>query len=462
MKCEEVMDLMQRYVDHDLDELETFELLDHVAECPACAEKFQILQALSRDLEELPAVTPKYSLVDAILPQLDAIDEARREQGSALQEMKPVTLQGAPGRKQQSEPLPWWKRAAGRAALGVAAAAAVLGIVAITYEPKAVENAEMQLMEENTGSDANTHNASGGEKATKPEPEQTDTAADSGSAKEPSQDKSASSSTPATEEVKPDVQDSKPDHAANDEPAQSGAKEEKPEDKTDSSTDSKAASQQKSAADDTGSAKEKTETPEETSSKPAAEKTPKVEEAPKTEQAPKAGDSQSEQEPEPGPQTFIASSKENDQSADDDSQDMVAQGAENSTGTGSTLQEEKLAPSDNESLMKNRIQNDISGDASSMAITAQPGNNDAFTPKTSERPATESPDGQYIVEVEGKKLTVYQQSGIDKEKIAMEVRTLNGTWVGGSWSEDSKAFTYSTEQDGTVSNYIYTVPQVRE
>ncbi|MFB5677233.1 zf-HC2 domain-containing protein [Paenibacillus terreus] len=461
MKCEEVMDLMQRYVDHDLDELETFELLDHVAECPACAEKFQILQALSRDLEELPAVTPKYSLVDAILPQLDAIDEARREQGSALQEMKPVTLQGAPGRKQHSEPLPWWKRTAGRAALGVAAAAAVLGVVAVTYEPKAVENAEVQLMEENTGSDANTHNASGrGEAASETEQEQTDSAADSGKAAEPSQDKSASSGTPVTEEIKPGVQDSKPDHAANDEPVQSISKEEKPVEKADSSTDSKAESQKKPPADETGSDKEKTATSEETSSKPVAEKAPKAEEAPKAEQAPKAGDSQTEQDPKL--QTFSASSKESDQSAGDGSQDETTQGAENRTGTGSTLQEEQLAPADNDSLMKNRVQNDISGNASSMAITAQPGNNDAFTSKTSKRPDTESPDGQYIVEVEGKKLTVYKQSGDSSEKIAMEVRTLNGTWVGGNWSEDSKTFTYSTEQDGTVSNYIYTVPQVTE
>lgn len=461
MKCEEVMDLMQRYVDHDLDEMETFKLLDHVAECPACAEKFQILQELSRDLEELPAVTPKYSLVDAILPQLDAIDEARREQGSALQEMKPVTLQGAPGRKQQSEPLPWWKRAAGRAALGVAAAAAVLGVVAITYEPKAVENADMQLMEESNGSDANTHNASGGPEATnEPEQEQTDSAADSGTAIEPSQDKSASSGTSVTEELKPEAQDSKQEHAANDEPAPSGAKEEKPAEKADSSKGSKAESQQKPAAEDTGSAKEKTATSEDASSKPAAEKTPKAEETPKAEQTPKAGDSQTEQEPEL--QTFTASSKESDQSAGDGSQDTTAQGAENSTGMGSALQEEQLAPADNGSLMKNRIQNDVSGNASSMAITAQPGNNDAFTSKTSKRPATESPDGQYIVEVEGKKLTVYKQSGDGSEKIAMEVRTLNGTWVGGGWSEDSKTFTYSTEQDGTVSNYIYTVPQVTE
>ncbi|MFB5266126.1 zf-HC2 domain-containing protein [Paenibacillus enshidis] len=461
MKCEEVMDLMQRYVDHDLDELETFKLLDHIAECPACAEKFHILQALSRDLEELPAVTPKYSLVDAILPQLDAIDEARREQGSALQEMKPVTLQGSPGRKQPSEPLPWWKKAAGRAALGVAAAAAVLGVVAITYEPKAVENAEMQMIDENTGSEANTHNASGGEEKSKPK--ETDSSADSSTAADPSKDKAASSGKPVTEEMKPDAKDSQPDDAANadnDEPAQSLSREEEPTEKADNSIGSKAESLKEPQAGDAGSAKENTGTSEEASSKPASEKTPKAEDAPKAEQSQKAGDSQTEQEPEF--QTFIASSKEDGKSAGDGSQNATAPGAETSTGTDSAAQEQKLGSADNPSLRESQIQNDTAGDASSMAITTQPGNNDVFRSKASERPANESPDGQFFVEVQGKKLTVYKQSEDGSEKIAMEVRTLNGTWVGGGWSEDSTTFTYSTEQDGTVSNYIYTVPQVTE
>jgi len=32
---------------------------------------------------------------------------------------------------------------------------------------------------------------------------------------------------------------------------------------------------------------------------------------------------------------------------------------------------------------------------------------------------------------------------------------LNGTWVSGEWSEDSKVFTYQTSLDGKVSSYTY-------
>ncbi|WP_025675598.1 anti-sigma factor family protein, partial [Paenibacillus polymyxa] len=125
MKCgEEVMDWMQRYVDHELGEEETSQLMNHIATCPDCAEKFHILQTLSRELEELPAVSPAFSLVDSIMPQLDDIDRAREEQGSALQEMQPVAADPEPGTGlgQRTQPVPWWNRVGGRAAMGVAGA----------------------------------------------------------------------------------------------------------------------------------------------------------------------------------------------------------------------------------------------------------------------------------------------------------------------------------------------------
>ena len=73
MNCQEGMELMQRYVDRDLNEEETSRLLEHVGQCPECAAMFQRLVRLSRGLEQLPRVAPPYSLVDAILPQLDKI-----------------------------------------------------------------------------------------------------------------------------------------------------------------------------------------------------------------------------------------------------------------------------------------------------------------------------------------------------------------------------------------------------
>lgn len=79
MNCQEVMELMQRHVDEDLNEQETSLLLDHVGHCPDCAAMLERLVSLSKGLEQLPRVVPPYSLVDAILPELGQWDAAAAE-----------------------------------------------------------------------------------------------------------------------------------------------------------------------------------------------------------------------------------------------------------------------------------------------------------------------------------------------------------------------------------------------
>ena len=87
MNCPEAVEWMHRYIDHDLNQEERFLLFEHIRTCDECAEKFELLNRLSAQLEDLPDVTPKYSLVDAILPQLEVIDQARKEEGSTIEEM---------------------------------------------------------------------------------------------------------------------------------------------------------------------------------------------------------------------------------------------------------------------------------------------------------------------------------------------------------------------------------------
>jgi len=77
MNCQEVMELMQRYLDFDLSDQEEERLMAHLRQCPQCSEMFERLQQLSRELANLPKVVPPFSLVDAILPQLDEIDRQR-------------------------------------------------------------------------------------------------------------------------------------------------------------------------------------------------------------------------------------------------------------------------------------------------------------------------------------------------------------------------------------------------
>lgn len=75
MNCQGVMELIQRYLDRDLDGEEEEMLFHHAKQCPDCAGMLERLQRLSGELEQLPKVTPPYSLVDAIMPKLDEIDQ---------------------------------------------------------------------------------------------------------------------------------------------------------------------------------------------------------------------------------------------------------------------------------------------------------------------------------------------------------------------------------------------------
>nr|WP_275671727.1 zf-HC2 domain-containing protein [Paenibacillus ginsengarvi] len=75
------MELMQRHLDEDLNDSEHEAMLAHLQQCPDCAEMFSRLQQLSQELASLPKVTPPFSLVDSILPQLAEIDRAGERGG---------------------------------------------------------------------------------------------------------------------------------------------------------------------------------------------------------------------------------------------------------------------------------------------------------------------------------------------------------------------------------------------
>ncbi|HEY8529598.1 MAG TPA: zf-HC2 domain-containing protein [Paenibacillaceae bacterium] len=120
MKCEEVMELMQRELDRDLNDLEKARMRQHLAECPECAELFARLKRLSEELEQLPRVVPPYSLVDAILPKLDQLTaDAAGSPGSAPNADRAGSPPSAP------RPL----RRPGTAVYVRIAAAAVFGLV---------------------------------------------------------------------------------------------------------------------------------------------------------------------------------------------------------------------------------------------------------------------------------------------------------------------------------------------
>ncbi|OXS62531.1 hypothetical protein B1A99_01330 [Cohnella sp. CIP 111063] len=76
MKCQEVMELMQRYIDGDLDQQETSLMMEHADRCSDCAAMLARLRKLSSELEQLPRVVPKFSIVDSILPELERLHAA--------------------------------------------------------------------------------------------------------------------------------------------------------------------------------------------------------------------------------------------------------------------------------------------------------------------------------------------------------------------------------------------------
>lgn len=151
MNCPEAVEWMHRYIDRDLNEEESSLLFQHIRSCSDCAEEFEMLNMLSTKLEQLPKVTPKFSLVDSILPQLDAIDRARREEGSAaeiISEMIPAvttdrndSLRNRSNRRPQTSRR---RRAYVSGTLGLTAAL-ILGMFIYQYEPHTMSDAEVAL-----------------------------------------------------------------------------------------------------------------------------------------------------------------------------------------------------------------------------------------------------------------------------------------------------------------------------
>ncbi|MDK8181033.1 zf-HC2 domain-containing protein [Paenibacillus sp. UMB4589-SE434] len=160
MNCSEVMTLMQRQLDHDLDELEHSLLTEHISQCPACAEMFERLTMLHDDLEMLPKVTPRYSLVDSILPQLDEIDRRNSDQQAAalassdeLYKQERSDNVQVPKSTRPSSGL-WKKRFNWRAASAVFAAGVVFGLFMVNYQHmNSSESADFSALQDQAKSD---------------------------------------------------------------------------------------------------------------------------------------------------------------------------------------------------------------------------------------------------------------------------------------------------------------------
>ncbi|WP_150266471.1 anti-sigma factor family protein [Paenibacillus tepidiphilus] len=140
MNCAEVTEWMHRYLDHDLSQEEMIEMFRHIDDCPSCAETFERLTLLSKQLEELPDVKPPFSLVDAIMPRLDELDRenAVPVQPAAAEENQPVPIGSRAGRGKSVR-----KRSTLATRTGIGAvAAAVLLLIAVVRMPESMPTAD--------------------------------------------------------------------------------------------------------------------------------------------------------------------------------------------------------------------------------------------------------------------------------------------------------------------------------
>ncbi len=127
MSCQEMLELMQRQLDEELTDEEDERWTAHSRHCPDCREKLERLKLLSLELSSLPKVTPAFSLVDAIMPELERIDGLNQIEATD----KKIKLEQERLNRQQlhkKKRMNLWKTWG-----GVAAAAAVCGIFVGTY-----------------------------------------------------------------------------------------------------------------------------------------------------------------------------------------------------------------------------------------------------------------------------------------------------------------------------------------
>jgi hypothetical protein len=155
MNCQEVSELMQRYLDQDLSEKEHEQLLDHIRSCTSCAELFERLKHLSAHLENLPKVAPPVSLVDQILPRLEEIEQMREsaERGENDTAVRSVFKDRV-------------KRVFNYKTLGgVVAAGIVFALFWVNNPLKTWENADQLLQPETAGSTEHSMSAAGSREA---------------------------------------------------------------------------------------------------------------------------------------------------------------------------------------------------------------------------------------------------------------------------------------------------------
>jgi negative regulator of sigma E activity len=141
MTNEHIWELMQRDLDGDLSPDEQLLLHSSIKTDPDLQLMYGRLKKVSDQLEQLPPVTPAFSIVDSILPQLDAISREPVATAEAVELPRLEVKKEAPvpGNRKWKK-LPVWMARAGS---GVAAACLLLGLFFMVNGPARNESDTM-------------------------------------------------------------------------------------------------------------------------------------------------------------------------------------------------------------------------------------------------------------------------------------------------------------------------------
>lgn len=398
MKCAEVMEWMHRYLDHDLNQDEIAQMFRHIDNCPSCAEIFERLSLLSKELEQLPDVKPPFSLVDSILPQLAELDRSSREQ-SADRAEEPVVV---PFSRDSSRRKPSKGTSiASRTGIGAVAAAVILGI-AIFNMPDKMPGAEVDHLLQDTatmvsGDTANEMSLES--KAGTTTGSDTAMPADSGTDLGDSENHAADlAATPYVGD------DNATDNGTPEQEADPASMDSAPVNEPDAASGGRAI----------------TEPPESAKPKPT-EKTTSPKQSAGTKAQPSASN---------GAGNNRSKVDKKDQSAGIDTGNAA------NSAPSSEMDESLNAPYN------------FGREVMSLNLYEDP-NVQTWT----------SPDGQYAAEVADLQLVIYKNPPKDsvEDRLAVVSYPLEGNWISGEWSADSLQFMYVIEKDGVNVTNVYTI-----
>lgn len=454
MKREVAEEWMSRYLDGDLGAEDSKALFRYIDENPDAAETFRIMTALSLRLEKLPDVKPKYSLVDAILPQLDQLDAERRsESATEIGIMEPQQDENdelAQRRRQRGN---WRDRLPVRTIGGIVAAGVVLGISIASYEPKTLtdagptaspysynqdktpeENGSVSNPEEKDASVDSTTNEEKQRQSSEDQKEPSNATGTESSSNEPS-DGQTSTKNPSDSDTP-----KKQDNNTNTTPPSSESTGNRSQSQ-ESSTDKRGGVPSTITKDDSSTARSN-------NSDPSTEKQDTTTPPASTDQG-NSGSGKTDSTTSGG--------------TDSTSNDPEASGTDESAGILST-------PETQPSLVAPDAGSKSAGTTDSTPTnpptgTTGPSSNDTSSTNSAgvNAPKTEqewkSPSADYTVVLTTQntlRLDSIAADNVNGRSVVSSI-PLKGTWISGKWSDDGKVFTYQVNENGISKTYKITV-----